>query len=151
MICILLNKTFTSENYIFSLVNIREWRARTNTGSVKSLEDMFSLGCFFVIFLIPSREQTPFLTLFFKPLSFLSSDCHVTWVSAQASNETIARRLWDVSCDLLGIPMDWQMVAAGLKSHLQQTTQYSLPSWFSFRTAKSLSTRRANFPALPAY
>lgn len=34
------------------------------------------------------------------------SDCHVTWVSAQARNETIARRLWDVSCDLLGIPMD---------------------------------------------
>ncbi|KAF6132530.1 retinol dehydrogenase 11 [Phyllostomus discolor] len=34
------------------------------------------------------------------------SDCHVTWVSAQARNETIARRLWDVSCDLLGIPTD---------------------------------------------
>lgn len=34
------------------------------------------------------------------------SDCHVTWVSAQARNETIARRLWDVSCDLLGIPVD---------------------------------------------
>ncbi|XP_066244150.1 retinol dehydrogenase 11 [Saccopteryx leptura] len=34
------------------------------------------------------------------------SDCHVTWVSAQARNETTARRLWDVSCDLLGIPMD---------------------------------------------
>ncbi|XP_011849613.1 PREDICTED: retinol dehydrogenase 11 isoform X3 [Mandrillus leucophaeus] len=34
------------------------------------------------------------------------SDCHVTWVSAQARNETIARRLWDVSCDLLGLPMD---------------------------------------------
>ncbi|XP_004397644.1 PREDICTED: retinol dehydrogenase 11 isoform X2 [Odobenus rosmarus divergens] len=34
------------------------------------------------------------------------SDCRVAWVSAQARNETIARRLWDVSCDLLGIPMD---------------------------------------------
>ncbi|KAM5244927.1 retinol dehydrogenase 11 [Hipposideros larvatus] len=34
------------------------------------------------------------------------SDCHVTWVSAQARNETIARRLWDVSCDLLDIPVD---------------------------------------------
>ncbi|XP_037688400.1 retinol dehydrogenase 11 [Choloepus didactylus] len=34
------------------------------------------------------------------------SDCHVAWVSAQAHNETIARRLWDVSCDLLGIPVD---------------------------------------------
>lgn len=78
------------------------------------------------------------------------SDCHVTWVSAQARNETIARRLWDVSCDLLGIPMDWQMVAAGPKSRLQQTTRYFLPSWFSFRMAKSLSTKRANFPALPA-
>ncbi|GAB5572965.1 retinol dehydrogenase 11 isoform X4 [Prionailurus iriomotensis] len=33
-------------------------------------------------------------------------DCSVAWVSAQARNETIARRLWDVSCDLLGIPMD---------------------------------------------
>ncbi|KAM5274625.1 retinol dehydrogenase 11 [Ctenodactylus gundi] len=34
------------------------------------------------------------------------SDCHVAWVSSQARNETIARRLWDVSCDLLGLPMD---------------------------------------------
>uniref|UniRef100_A0A671DJ28 Retinol dehydrogenase 11 n=1 Tax=Rhinolophus ferrumequinum TaxID=59479 RepID=A0A671DJ28_RHIFE len=34
------------------------------------------------------------------------SDCDVAWVSAQGRNETIARRLWDVSCDLLGIPMD---------------------------------------------
>ncbi|XP_045421200.1 retinol dehydrogenase 11 isoform X1 [Lemur catta] len=34
------------------------------------------------------------------------SDCHVALVSAQARNETIARRLWDVSCDLLGLPMD---------------------------------------------
>ncbi|XP_021569040.1 retinol dehydrogenase 11 isoform X4 [Carlito syrichta] len=34
------------------------------------------------------------------------SDCHIAWVSAQARNETIARRLWDVSCDLLGLPMD---------------------------------------------
>ncbi|XP_044773804.1 retinol dehydrogenase 11 isoform X2 [Neomonachus schauinslandi] len=34
------------------------------------------------------------------------SDCRVAWVSAQARNETTARRLWDVSCDLLGIPMD---------------------------------------------
>ncbi|KAI2571715.1 RDH11 isoform 6, partial [Pan troglodytes] len=34
------------------------------------------------------------------------SDCHVAWVSAQARNETIARRLWDVSCDLLGLPID---------------------------------------------
>uniref|UniRef100_A0A2K5QRF9 Retinol dehydrogenase 11 n=1 Tax=Cebus imitator TaxID=2715852 RepID=A0A2K5QRF9_CEBIM len=34
------------------------------------------------------------------------SDCHVAWVSAQARNETVARRLWDVSCDLLGLPMD---------------------------------------------
>ncbi|XP_051004276.1 retinol dehydrogenase 11-like [Acomys russatus] len=35
------------------------------------------------------------------------SDCHLGWVSSQARNETIARRLWDVSCDLLGLPMDW--------------------------------------------
>ncbi|XP_004837401.1 retinol dehydrogenase 11 isoform X1 [Heterocephalus glaber] len=34
------------------------------------------------------------------------SDCRVTWVSAQARNETVARRLWDVSCDLLGLPVD---------------------------------------------
>ncbi|XP_004624827.1 retinol dehydrogenase 11 [Octodon degus] len=34
------------------------------------------------------------------------SDCQVTWVSGQARNETIARRLWDVSCDLLGLPVD---------------------------------------------
>uniref|UniRef100_H0UZ46 NADP-retinol dehydrogenase n=2 Tax=Cavia porcellus TaxID=10141 RepID=H0UZ46_CAVPO len=34
------------------------------------------------------------------------SECKVTWVSAQARNETIARRLWDVSCDLLGLPVD---------------------------------------------
>ncbi|XP_022426000.1 retinol dehydrogenase 11 isoform X2 [Neophocaena asiaeorientalis asiaeorientalis] len=34
------------------------------------------------------------------------SDCHVAWVSTQARNETVARRLWDVSCDLLGIPVD---------------------------------------------
>ncbi|XP_045435428.1 retinol dehydrogenase 11 isoform X2 [Pipistrellus kuhlii] len=34
------------------------------------------------------------------------SDCRVTWVTAQARNMTVARRLWDVSCDLLGIPMD---------------------------------------------
>ncbi|XP_036062400.1 retinol dehydrogenase 11 [Onychomys torridus] len=35
------------------------------------------------------------------------SDCHLTWVSGQARNETVARRLWDVSCDLLGLPTDW--------------------------------------------
>ncbi|XP_038193544.1 retinol dehydrogenase 11 isoform X2 [Arvicola amphibius] len=35
------------------------------------------------------------------------SDCQLAWVSGQARNETIARRLWDVSCDLLGLPMDW--------------------------------------------
>ncbi|XP_049754393.1 retinol dehydrogenase 11 [Elephas maximus indicus] len=34
------------------------------------------------------------------------SDCQVARVSAQARNETVARRLWDVSCDLLGIPLD---------------------------------------------
>uniref|UniRef100_A0A673TK51 Retinol dehydrogenase 11 n=1 Tax=Suricata suricatta TaxID=37032 RepID=A0A673TK51_SURSU len=34
------------------------------------------------------------------------SDCSVAWISAQARNATIARRLWDVSCDLLGIPMN---------------------------------------------
>ncbi|KAM6201122.1 retinol dehydrogenase 11 [Rhynchocyon petersi] len=34
------------------------------------------------------------------------SDCQVAWVSPQARNETVARRLWDVSCDLLGIPLD---------------------------------------------
>ncbi|XP_045143911.1 retinol dehydrogenase 11 isoform X2 [Echinops telfairi] len=34
------------------------------------------------------------------------SDCRVGWVSAQARNETVARRLWDVSCDLLGLPLD---------------------------------------------
>ncbi|KAM7323387.1 retinol dehydrogenase 11 [Microtus ochrogaster] len=35
------------------------------------------------------------------------SDCQLAWVSGQARNKTIARRLWDVSCDLLGLPMDW--------------------------------------------
>lgn len=35
------------------------------------------------------------------------SDCQLAWVSSQAGNETIARRLWDVSCDLLGLPVDW--------------------------------------------
>ncbi|XP_017536497.2 retinol dehydrogenase 11 isoform X2 [Manis javanica] len=34
------------------------------------------------------------------------SDCHVAWVSAKGRNKTVARRLWDVSCDLLGIPVD---------------------------------------------
>ncbi|KAM9202626.1 retinol dehydrogenase 11 [Dugong dugon] len=34
------------------------------------------------------------------------SDCQVARVSAQARNETVARRLWDISCDLLGIPLD---------------------------------------------
>ncbi|XP_012872984.1 PREDICTED: retinol dehydrogenase 11 isoform X1 [Dipodomys ordii] len=34
------------------------------------------------------------------------SDCQVAWVSSQARNETVARRLWDVSCDLLGLPVD---------------------------------------------
>ncbi|XP_040831343.1 retinol dehydrogenase 11 isoform X2 [Ochotona curzoniae] len=34
------------------------------------------------------------------------SDCQVAWVSAQARNETIARRLWDVSCELLGLPTE---------------------------------------------
>uniref|UniRef100_A0A8C2RDG1 Retinol dehydrogenase 11 n=1 Tax=Capra hircus TaxID=9925 RepID=A0A8C2RDG1_CAPHI len=47
------------------------------------------------------------------------SDCHVAWVSAQARNETVARRLWDVSCDLLGIPVDWLMMAAGPKRSLK--------------------------------
>ncbi|XP_004682135.1 PREDICTED: retinol dehydrogenase 11 [Condylura cristata] len=32
------------------------------------------------------------------------SDCCLARVSAQGRNETIARRLWDVSCDLVGIP-----------------------------------------------
>ncbi|XP_006884818.1 PREDICTED: retinol dehydrogenase 11 [Elephantulus edwardii] len=34
------------------------------------------------------------------------SDCQVACVSPRARNETVARRLWDVSCDLLGIPLD---------------------------------------------
>lgn len=55
------------------------------------------------------------------------SDCHVAWVSAQARNETVARRLWDVSCDLLGIPVDWLMMAAGPKRSLKQTIQHTLP------------------------
>nr|XP_014336929.1 PREDICTED: retinol dehydrogenase 11 isoform X4 [Bos mutus] len=55
------------------------------------------------------------------------SDCHVAWVSAQARNETVARRLWDVSCDLLGIPVDWLMMAAGPKRSLKQTTQHTPP------------------------
>ncbi|XP_054547348.1 retinol dehydrogenase 11 isoform X2 [Talpa occidentalis] len=33
------------------------------------------------------------------------SDCSLARISAQGQNETIARRLWDVSCDLVGIPM----------------------------------------------
>ncbi|XP_007525888.1 retinol dehydrogenase 11 [Erinaceus europaeus] len=33
------------------------------------------------------------------------SDCQVAWVSPQGRNMTTARRLWDVSCDLLGLPM----------------------------------------------
>ncbi|KAG8511722.1 Retinol dehydrogenase 11, partial [Galemys pyrenaicus] len=32
------------------------------------------------------------------------SDCSLARVSAQGRNETIARRLWDISCDLVGIP-----------------------------------------------
>ncbi|KAF5922842.1 hypothetical protein HPG69_013187 [Diceros bicornis minor] len=52
------------------------------------------------------RQRADFSTLCFKPLSFPSSECHVAWVSAKARNETIARRLWDVSCDLLGITRD---------------------------------------------
>ncbi|XP_055989872.1 retinol dehydrogenase 11 [Sorex fumeus] len=32
------------------------------------------------------------------------SDCQVAWISAQGRNETVARRLWDTSCDLLDIP-----------------------------------------------
>ncbi|XP_049626425.1 retinol dehydrogenase 11 [Suncus etruscus] len=33
------------------------------------------------------------------------SDCQVAWISPQGRNETVARRLWDTSCDLLGIPI----------------------------------------------
>lgn len=146
MICILLNKKHWDQKIIFSW----GWILESEEPRGHVISGLFGFFFVVVIFLIPSREQTPSLTLFFKPLSFLSSDCHVTWVSAQARNETIARRLWDVSCDLLGIPIDWQMVVDGPKSSLQQTTQYSLPSWFSSRMAKSLSTKRANLPALPA-
>ncbi|XP_004612475.1 retinol dehydrogenase 11 [Sorex araneus] len=32
------------------------------------------------------------------------SDCQVAWISAQGRNETVARRLWDTSCNLLDIP-----------------------------------------------
>lgn len=49
----------------------------------------------------------PLLTLCFKSLCFPSSDCQLAWVSYQGRNEIIARRLWDVSCDLLGLPVDW--------------------------------------------
>ncbi|XP_021057355.1 retinol dehydrogenase 11 isoform X2 [Mus pahari] len=35
------------------------------------------------------------------------SDCQLARVSCQGRNEIIARRLWDVSCDLLGLPVDW--------------------------------------------
>ncbi|XP_029411437.1 retinol dehydrogenase 11 isoform X2 [Nannospalax galili] len=37
------------------------------------------------------------------------SDCQLAWVSAQARNETVARRLWDISCHLLGLPVDWSL------------------------------------------
>lgn len=63
------------------------------------------------------------------------------WVSAQARNMTIARRLWDISCDLLGIPLDWQVVAVGPKRSVQQTTPCSLPKWLSFRVAKPWAQR----------
>lgn len=49
----------------------------------------------------------PFLTPCFKSLYFPSSDCQLACVSSQGRNEIVARRLWDVSCDLLGLPMDW--------------------------------------------
>lgn len=42
----------------------------------------------------------------------------MAWVSAQARNETVVWALWDVSCDLLGIPVDWLMMAAGPKRSL---------------------------------
>lgn len=34
------------------------------------------------------------------------SDCQVAWIAPQGRNETVARRLWDTSCDLLGIPIN---------------------------------------------
>lgn len=132
----------------FSGVKSGEWRGRTNTGPVNHPEHMSSPGYFSVMFLTPGGGQTAFLTLCSKPLSFPSSDCHVAWVSAQARNETVARRLWDVSCDLLGIPVDWLMMAAGPKRSLKQTTQHTPPKWFSFRMAKTLSTKQTFQPCL---
>ena len=132
----------------FSGIKTGEWRDGTNTGPVKHPEHMSSLGYFSVVFLMPGGGQTASLTPCSQPLSFPSSDCHVAWVSAQARNETVARRLWDVSCDLLGIPVDWLMMAAGPKRSLKQTTQHSLPKWFSFRMARTWSAKQTFQPCL---
>ncbi|XP_036592227.1 retinol dehydrogenase 11-like [Trichosurus vulpecula] len=35
------------------------------------------------------------------------SECSPAWISSRGRNMTTARRLWDVSCDLLGIQQDW--------------------------------------------
>lgn len=67
---------------------------------------------FFLFIKTPQQgAQTSLYCALTEDLESLSgshfSDCQLAWVSSQARNETIARRLWNVSCDLLGLPMDW--------------------------------------------
>lgn len=66
---------------------------------------------FFIIKTPQQGAQTSLYCAVTEGLESLSgshfSDCQLAWVSSQGRNETIARRLWDVSCDLLGLPMDW--------------------------------------------
>ncbi|XP_021506860.1 retinol dehydrogenase 11 [Meriones unguiculatus] len=67
---------------------------------------------FFIFIKTPQQgAQTSLYCALTEGLENLSgsyfSECHLAWVSSQGRNETVARRLWDVSCDLLGIPNDW--------------------------------------------
>lgn len=67
---------------------------------------------FFVFIKTPQEgAQTSLYCALTEGLESLSgshfSDCQLAWVSYQGRNEIIARRLWDVSCDLLGLPVDW--------------------------------------------
>ncbi|XP_021034863.1 retinol dehydrogenase 11 isoform X1 [Mus caroli] len=67
----------------------------------------------FFIFIKTPQEgaQTSLYCALTEGLESLSgshfSDCQLAWVSYQGRNEIIARRLWNVSCDLLGLPVDW--------------------------------------------
>lgn len=132
----------------FSGIKTGEWRDKGRHWSCEAPRAHVIPGLFFCRVPYARRRADCILNPVFSASPFPSSDCQVAWVSAQARNETVARRLWDVSCDLLGIPVDWLMMAAGPKRSLKQTTQHSLPKWFSFRMARTWSTKQTFQPCL---